>query len=55
MKTKEIKKLKFKKIKTIKKKDGTNVTITRSAELAVVDEEGRQKEFYKRRGFEWIH
>ena len=39
--------IKFKKIKTIKKKDGTNVTITRSAELAVVDEEGRQKEFYK--------
>ncbi len=39
--------IKFKKIKTIKKKDGTNVTITRSAELAVVDEDGRQKEFYK--------
>ena len=39
--------IKFKKIKTIKKKDGTNVTITRSAELAIVDEAGRQKEFYK--------
>jgi DNA-directed RNA polymerase subunit beta' len=39
--------IKFKKIKTIKKKDGTNVTITRSAELAVVDEAGRQKELYK--------
>ena len=39
--------IKFKKIKTIKKKDGTNITITRSAELAVVDEDGRQKEFYK--------
>jgi DNA-directed RNA polymerase subunit beta' len=37
----------FKKIKTIKKKDGTNVTITRSAELAIVDEAGRQKELYK--------
>ena len=39
--------IKFKKIKTIKKKDGTNVTITRSAELAILDEAGRQKEFYK--------
>ena len=39
--------IKFKKIKTIQKKDKTNVTITRSAELAVVDEDGRQKEFYK--------
>tara|TARA_B100001057_G_scaffold225418_1_gene225770 strand:+ start:1 stop:1986 length:1986 start_codon:yes stop_codon:yes gene_type:complete len=39
--------IKFKKIKTIKKKDGTNVTIIRSAELAVVDEDGRQKELYK--------
>ena len=39
--------IKFKKIKTIKKKDGTNLTITRSAELAIVDEAGRQKEFYK--------
>ena len=39
--------IKFKKIKTIKKKDGTNITITRSAELAVVDEAGRQKELYK--------
>ena len=39
--------IKFKKIKTIKKKDGTNVTITRSAELAIVDEAGRQKELYK--------
>ena len=37
----------FKKIKTIKKKDGTNVTVTRSAELAVVDQAGRQKELYK--------
>ena len=37
----------FKKIKTIKKKDGTNVTVTRSAELAIVDEAGRQKELYK--------
>jgi DNA-directed RNA polymerase subunit beta' len=37
----------FKKIKTIKKKDGTNITITRSAELAIVDEAGRQKELYK--------
>ena len=32
--------IKFKKIKTIQKKDKTNVTITRSAELAVVDEDG---------------
>ena len=39
--------IKFKKIKTIKKKDKSNVTITRSAELAVVDEAGRQKELYK--------
>jgi len=37
----------FKKIKTISKKDGTNVTITRSSELAVVDGAGRQKELYK--------
>jgi DNA-directed RNA polymerase subunit beta' len=37
----------FKKIKTISKKDGTNVTITRSSELAIVDEAGRQKELYK--------
>ena len=39
--------IKFKKIKTIQKKDKTNITITRSAELAVVDEAGRQKELYK--------
>jgi len=39
--------IKFKKIKTIKKKDKTNITITRSAELAVVDDAGRQKELYK--------
>ncbi len=39
--------IKFKKIKSIKKKDGTNVTITRSAELAIVDDAGRQKELYK--------
>ena len=37
----------FKKIKTISKKDGTNVTITRSSELAIVDAAGRQKELYK--------
>ena len=39
--------IKFRKIKTIKKKDKLNVTITRSAELSVVDEAGRQKELYK--------
>ena len=39
--------IKFKKIKTIQKKDKTNITITRSAELAIVDEAGRQKELYK--------
>ena len=39
--------IKFKKIKTIKKKDKTNITITRSAELAIVDDAGRQKELYK--------
>ena len=39
--------IKFKKIKTIQKKDKTNIAITRSAELAVVDEAGRQKELYK--------
>jgi len=37
----------FKKIKTISKKDGTNVTITRSSELAIVDAAGRQKELNK--------
>ncbi len=39
--------IKFKNLKTIQKKDLSNIAVTRSGEIIIVDEAGRQKELYK--------
>ncbi len=39
--------IKLKKMKFLKKSDGTNIATTRSGEIVVTDENGREKELYK--------